>query len=71
MYLPDELAAAAKAAGLNVSHLAQEALRSELSGRRTSAWLAVVKKLPATTVSHEDAIAALDGARAEDEQRGG
>ena len=71
IYLPDDLAADAKAAGLNVSQVAQEALRAELSGRRTTAWLADVRRLPATDVSHDDALAALDAARSESEQRGG
>ena len=71
IYLPDDLAADAKAAGLNVSKVAQHALRAELSGRRTTAWLARVRRLPATSISHDEAMAALDAARDEDEDRFG
>ena len=71
IYLPDELAADAKAAGLNVSQVAQRALRAELSGRRTTEWLATLDRRPERTVSHEDALAALDAARAEAEDRFG
>jgi post-segregation antitoxin (ccd killing protein) len=39
VYLPDDLAAEAKAAGLNVSNLTQEALRSALAACRVDDWL--------------------------------
>lgn len=39
VYLPDDLAAEAKAAGLNVSNLTQEALRSALAASRVDGWL--------------------------------
>lgn len=39
VYLPDGLAAEAKAAGLNVSNLTQEALRSALTVGRIDQWL--------------------------------
>ena len=71
IYLPDDLAAEAKSVGLNVSKVAQEALRTELSGRRTSAWLAEIRRLPATSVTHDDALSALDAARADAEERSG
>ncbi len=39
VYLPDEIAAQAKAAGLNVSSLTREAIRAALSARRVDDWL--------------------------------
>jgi KaiC/GvpD/RAD55 family RecA-like ATPase len=39
VYLPDELATEARAAGLNVSALTQAAVRDALAARRTDAWL--------------------------------
>ena len=65
VYLPDELAAEAREAGLNVSSIAQAALRDALAACRMSAWIEVVRKLPPTGVTHEEAIAALDAAREE------
>lgn len=65
VYLPDELAEEARAAGLNVSNITQEALRRELTGRRTSAWLGKVSRLPRSGVTHDEVLHALDDARAE------
>ena len=65
IYLPDELAADAKAAGLNVSQVAQDALREELRGRSTDAWLEQLVALPPLRATHDDVIAALDAVRAE------
>ena len=65
IYLPNELAEEAKAAGLNISGIAQEALRTELAARRVSVWVEAVSRLPATGVTHEEVLAALDEARAE------
>jgi post-segregation antitoxin (ccd killing protein) len=39
VYLPDHLAAQAKAAGLNVSGLTREAIVAALAARRVDAWL--------------------------------
>jgi len=69
IYLPDDLAAEAKSAGLNVSQIAQAALRHQLSVCRTSAWLEQVRRLPPTEVTHEHALEALDAARDEAEGR--
>ena len=69
VYLPDDLAEEARAAGLNVSNITQEALRRELAGRRTTAWLTRVRQLPASDVTHDDALDALDGARDEADDR--
>jgi post-segregation antitoxin (ccd killing protein) len=65
VYLPDELVDEVRAAGLNVSNVAQRALRRELIRHRAEDWLDRVKALPRTTVSHEDAVAAVVAARAE------
>ncbi|MBM3695954.1 MAG: antitoxin [Actinobacteria bacterium] len=65
IYLPEDLAREAKAAGLNISRVAQEALRAELAARRVSDWLEAVRRLPPTGITHEDVLAALDEARAE------
>ena len=65
VYLPDDLAARVRDADLNVSAIAQKALEQELRGRATSAWLASIRKLPRSGVSHEQVIAALDAAREE------
>ncbi|HUZ09025.1 MAG TPA: type II toxin-antitoxin system CcdA family antitoxin [Acidimicrobiales bacterium] len=65
VYLPDDLAEEAREAGLNVSSIAQDALRRELAGRRTTAWLDTVRKLPRTGVTHDEVIAALGEVRAE------
>jgi post-segregation antitoxin (ccd killing protein) len=70
IYLPDDLAAAVRAAGLNLSSLTQEAIRRHLAGRTTDTWLATLDSTPAH-VSHDDALAALDAARDEPATRHG
>ncbi|HDH26008.1 MAG TPA: antitoxin [Actinobacteria bacterium] len=65
VYLPDELAERAKTAGLNVSNLTQEALRSALAARCTDDWLDDISRLRATGVSHNDVIEAVNVARDE------
>jgi post-segregation antitoxin (ccd killing protein) len=65
VYLPDELAAAARAAGINVSNLTQDALRRELARRGTDAWLERIADLPPTQVDHADVIDAVRAARDE------
>ncbi|WP_431878566.1 type II toxin-antitoxin system CcdA family antitoxin [Amycolatopsis sacchari] len=64
VYVPDELAERAKAADLNVSALVQAAIADELQRRATDAWLDALPS-PRRTVSHEAAVEAVDGARAE------
>ncbi|MGJ7440554.1 type II toxin-antitoxin system CcdA family antitoxin [Aquipuribacter sp. MA13-6] len=57
MYLPDELAAEAKAAGLNLSAVTQEAVRRSLAQRSTDTWLAAVPTSSTTArVVHERAV---------------
>jgi post-segregation antitoxin (ccd killing protein) len=70
VYLPDDLAAAARAAGLNLSSLTQEAIRRELGGRTTDAWLATLEASE-TPVPHDAALAAVDAAREEPTTRHG
>jgi post-segregation antitoxin (ccd killing protein) len=68
VYLPDDLAEEAKAAGLNLSRLTQEALKTELSAERTSAWLAAIASLGSTRVSHDDVMDAVGEAKSDFEE---
>jgi hypothetical protein len=65
IYLPDDLAAEVKAAGLNVSQVARDALHRRLLARQTSEWVGTVSTLPATDVTAEQVTAAIDEAREE------
>jgi len=65
IYLPDDLAARARAAGLNVSALTRSALEAELSAGAASEWLARAAALSGGGVAHADALDALDAARDE------
>jgi post-segregation antitoxin (ccd killing protein) len=65
IYLPDDLAEEAKLAGINVSQVAQEALRDRLRRQRMSDWVARVSKRSAIGVTHEQVINALHAAREE------
>jgi post-segregation antitoxin (ccd killing protein) len=72
VYLPDELAAEAKKAGLKLSAVTQEAVRRTLAERSTDSWLATVATTPATQpVAHDRALDALDAARDEAPTRHG
>jgi len=70
VYLPDDLAAEAKKAGLNLSAVTQEAIRRSLALRSTDAWLETLAS-PTARVSHDRALAALDAARDEAPTRHG
>ena len=70
VYLPDHLADEARDAGLNVSNLTQEAIRSALSSIHTGEWLKMVAALPPTSVGHEDVLAAVQEAKDELENLG-
>ena len=70
VYLPDELARAARDAGLNVSSVVQEALRERLRAHETSVWLERVRAMKPAGVPHENVIEALHAARDEFGQRG-
>jgi post-segregation antitoxin (ccd killing protein) len=65
VYLPDELAERARAAGVNISGITQEAIRHALASIETDRWLDRLEALPAREVAHERVICALDEARDE------
>lgn len=71
VYLPDDLAAAARSAGLNVSSLTQDAVRRALAGRRTSEWLRSLDDLPVIDIDHDEVVGALHAAREELGSSGG
>jgi post-segregation antitoxin (ccd killing protein) len=63
VYVPDELAARSREAGLNVSALTQQAIAAALAVEQTDAWLAALDPRRATQVAVEDVLAALDDVR--------
>jgi len=65
VYLPDDLAARARAAGLNVSGLTQEAIESALAARRVDDWLDDVASLPPLDVDEQAVAAAVLAAKDE------
>ncbi|MBW4042913.1 MAG: antitoxin [Acidobacteria bacterium] len=65
VYLPEDLAERARRADLNVSALAQDAVRRALGAHETTAWLATLAAEPASDVSHEAALESLDAERDE------
>lgn len=65
VYVPDDLAEQARAAGVNISGIAQEAIRGVLAGLSTEAWLDALEQLPRTEVAHDRVLAAVDAARDE------
>lgn len=65
VYLPDDLAAAAREAGLNVSGIAQAALTVALAERDTNRWLDSVARMQPTKVTHAQALEAVHAARNE------
>lgn len=65
VYLPDDLAAEAKAAELNLSAVTQDAVRQQLRGRATDEWLARLPEVAHRTITHEEVIATLDAVRDE------
>lgn len=65
VYLPDDLAAEARMAGLNVSSLAQEALRSALAAQGIDSWLSSVSSMTAVDVDHSEVVAAINAAKDE------
>jgi len=70
VYLPDDLAAEAKAAGLNVSGLTQGALRSALAASRVDEWLDDVGAMRPLGIRHDAAASAVAAAKDELEGRG-
>jgi post-segregation antitoxin (ccd killing protein) len=65
VYLPDDLAARARAAGLNVSAVTRSAIEAELAGDAASDWLARAAALPTTSIAHDDVLDAVNAARDE------
>jgi post-segregation antitoxin (ccd killing protein) len=63
VYLPDDLAAEARSAGLNLSRVMQEALRREMSRKGLHAWLEAVGRLAPIEISPEAVAAAVEGGR--------
>ena len=70
VYLPNDLAAEAKAAGLNVSSLTQDALRSALAASHTDDWLDTLATVRATGIDHATVAAAVVAAKDEIEGHG-
>ncbi|RAV18359.1 antitoxin [Mycolicibacterium sp. GF69] len=64
VYVPDDLAARARARGLNVSALTQAAISAELENSATNAWLDELEDR-STGARHADVLDALDAARDE------
>ena len=71
IYVPDELAEEAKRSGLNVSSLAQRAIRASLAAQSTDQWLRTLRPAPPHTSTHESVVRALDAARDEAPTRHG
>lgn len=65
VYLPDELAERARAAGLNVSALTRAAVEAELASRSMREWLKQAASLEPAGATHDEAMAALSEARDE------
>ena len=65
VYLPDELADAARAADLNISNLTQDAIRRELQQTGIAEWVQAVLGLGSPRVNHAAVQKAVDAARDE------
>ena len=66
VYVPDELAARAREAGLNVSKLTQEAIETELQRRDLRAWMERVRTdPPLEEISREEHQRIMDEVRDE------
>lgn len=65
VYLPDDLAAEAKRARLNVSAITQDAIRSTLAASATDNWLAGLSALDPTDIDHVTALRAVTAAKDE------
>ena len=70
VYLPDDLALKVKAADLNVSRLAQEALRSALAASRVDDWLDDVGSLGSLGIDPALVVSAVTAAKDELDGRG-
>lgn len=65
VYIPDDLAEEARALGLNVSKLTQEALKSTIASDRLATWLDKVSSNKPLDIDPEAVRAALSGAKDE------
>jgi post-segregation antitoxin (ccd killing protein) len=65
VYVPDDLAARSREAGLNVSALTQQALVSALASGQTDGWLSSLPTPRAEPVPLEVVLDALDEVRAD------
>jgi post-segregation antitoxin (ccd killing protein) len=65
IYLPDDLAERARSAGVNVSGVAQDAIRGALASLETDVWLDRLDRLPRINLRHETVMTALEAARDE------
>jgi post-segregation antitoxin (ccd killing protein) len=65
VYLPDDLADAARAADLNISSLTQDAVRRELHRTGIEEWVQTVSRFAKPGVSHDAVQKAIDAAREE------
>ena len=65
VYLPDDLADAARAADLNISSLTQDAIRRELQQSGLAEWVQAVLGLSKVRVTHAAVQRAVDAARDE------
>ncbi len=65
IYLPDELAEAAKATGLNVSRLTQEAIRRKVRTRTLDRWLERTATLPDPGMGPETVAQEMSAAKDE------
>ncbi len=64
VYLPDELAASAREAGLNISGLTQDAVQDALAVVSTDRWLDRLEHRR-QNIAHEQVLKALEDARNE------
>lgn len=65
VYLPDDLAREARAAGLNVSSLTQDALRRALAAGKVDRWLEGVASMRPTGLTRKAVASAIAGAKNE------
>lgn len=65
VYLPDDLADEAKRAGLNISSLTQDAIRSSLARHDLALWQERVAELDSPGVSHSKVADAVNSAKNE------
>jgi len=65
VYLPDELAASAREAGLNISGLTQDAVQDALAAVSTDRWLDRLEHRQRHNIAHERVLKALADARSE------